>query len=89
MPENTHIELIENVAERVPQEAKPAPDIEQLRRNAEELNKLLAWNPSVHRSDFFFARWRAMAAVKPSTATLRPSPRSTSSVRSSGKPYVS
>lgn len=62
MPENTHIELIENVAERVPQEAKPAPDLDQLRRNAEELNKLLAWNPSVHKSDFFSARWKAMAA---------------------------
>ncbi|MBV9182251.1 MAG: glycosyl transferase [Acidobacteria bacterium] len=62
MPENTHIELIENVAERVPQEAKPAPDLDLLRRNAEELTKLLAWNPSVHQSDFFSARWRAMAA---------------------------
>ena len=62
MPENTHIAMIENVAERVPQEAKPVPDLDQLRRNAEELNRLLAWNPSVHQSDFFSARWKAMAA---------------------------
>ena len=35
------------------------------------------------------ARWRSIAASKPSIATLRPRPRSTSSVRSSGKPKVS
>jgi len=76
MPENTHIELIETVAERVPQEAKPAPDLEQLRRNAEELNKLLAWNPSVHHSDFFFARWRAMAAgLRPALEKVGRTPR--------------
>ncbi|HUK49263.1 MAG TPA: glucoamylase family protein [Terriglobales bacterium] len=64
MPQNTHIELIENEAERVPQGAKEtAPDFEHLRRNAEELSRLLAWNPSVQTSGFFMARWNAMSAL--------------------------
>src|SRR5579864_5342551 len=64
MPENTHIEMIENLAERLPKATTEAtPDLEQIRRNAEEVSKLLAWNPSVHTSHFFSARWNAMAAV--------------------------
>jgi len=64
MPQNTHIELIESELERVPQGAKEkAPDFENLRRNAEELSRLLAWNPSVQTSSFYAARWNAMAAV--------------------------
>ena len=64
MPENTHIELIENLAERVPEEAgRAAPDPDQLRQRAEEVSTLLAWNPSVRESGFFAARWTAMAAA--------------------------
>jgi cyclic beta-1,2-glucan synthetase len=64
MPENTHIELIESVAERVPEGGTDeGPSLDQVRRNAEEVSKLLAWNPSVHTSHFFSARWNAMAAV--------------------------
>jgi cyclic beta-1,2-glucan synthetase len=64
MPQNTHIDLIEAELERVPQGAKAAaPDFENLRRNAEELAHLLAWNPSVQASPFFSVRWNAMAAV--------------------------
>jgi len=64
MPENTHIESIESVAERVPEGASTqATDLEQVRRNAEEVAKLLAWNPSVHTSHFYTVRWNAMAAV--------------------------
>jgi cyclic beta-1,2-glucan synthetase len=67
MPDNTHIEMIESLAERVPQGATDsAPDAEQLRRGAEELSRLLAWNPSVHKSDFFSSRWRGMyASIRP------------------------
>jgi cyclic beta-1,2-glucan synthetase len=64
MPGNKHIEMIEAEMERVPQGAKEAaPDYENLRQNAEELSRLLAWNPSVHTSPFFPVRWNAMAAV--------------------------
>ena len=64
MPQNTHIELIENETERVPQGAKDAaPDFGNLRRSAEELSRLLAWNPSVQTSPFYSVRWNAMSAV--------------------------
>ena len=64
MPQNTHIDLIEADAERVPQGAvKAAPDLADLQRQAEELAGLLAWNPSVQTSAFFTVRWNAMAAV--------------------------
>ncbi|HJT68549.1 MAG TPA: glucoamylase family protein [Terriglobales bacterium] len=64
MPQNTHIELIENETERVPQGAKEAaPDFGNLRRSAEELSRLLAWNPSVQTSPFYSVRWNAMSAV--------------------------
>src|SRR5438046_7736163 len=64
MPQNTHIELIEAEVERVPQGARDsAPDFDHLRRSAEELSGLLAWNPSVQTSPFFMVRWNAMASV--------------------------
>ncbi|MGH9516090.1 MAG: glucoamylase family protein [Terriglobales bacterium] len=64
MPQNTHIDLLELDTERVPEGAnKVAPDFADLRRQAEELAGLLAWNPSVQRSAFFTVRWNAMAAV--------------------------
>ena len=64
MPENTHIEIIESVAERVPEGAQATPpDLAEVRRNAEQVSKLLAWNPSVPTSHFFTVRWNAMAAV--------------------------
>jgi cyclic beta-1,2-glucan synthetase len=64
MPQNTHIELIEAEVERIPEGAKDeTPDLERLRRNAEELARLLAWNPSVQTSSFYSVRWNAMASV--------------------------
>jgi cyclic beta-1,2-glucan synthetase len=64
MPQNTHIDLIEAEADRVPQGAKDAtPDFADLRRKAEELARVLAWNPSIQSSPFFTVRWNAMAAV--------------------------
>src|SRR5581483_3535742 len=64
MPDNTHIEMIESLAERVPAGAKPPElDLDRLRRNAEELSKLLAWNPSVHTSHLFSVRWNALETV--------------------------
>jgi hypothetical protein len=64
MPQNTHIDLIEDETERVPQGASEvAPDFADLQRQAEELAGLLAWNPSVQTSAFFTVRWNAMAAV--------------------------
>src|SRR5436189_932291 len=65
MPQNTHIEMAE--ATRIAEEKKrPAEDFASLRKNAEEIARCLAWNPSVHASRFFSTRWRVMAA------TLRP-----------------
>ena len=56
--------MIESEAERVPQGAKEsAPNVDALRHGAEELARLLAWNPSVHTSAFFTVRWNAMSAV--------------------------
>ena len=77
MPENTHIELIETVAERVPEGAKDSgADLDQLRVRAEELSRLLAWNPSVRKSDFFTSRWRAMArALRPALDKVGRTPR--------------
>ncbi|HZQ17549.1 MAG TPA: glucoamylase family protein [Terriglobales bacterium] len=64
MPQNTHIGLIEAEVEKVPQGAKTAaPDFENLRQQAEELSRLLAWNPSVQTTPFFSVRWNAMASV--------------------------
>ncbi len=64
MPQNTHIELIESEVERVPEGANVStPDFADLRRKAEELAGLLAWNPSVQSSPFYTVRWNAMAAV--------------------------
>ena len=80
MPENTHIEIIESVAERVPEGAtEPGPSLDQVRRNAEEVSKLLAWNPSVPTSHFFSARWNAMAAVlRPRLQQVNDTPRKSS-----------
>ena len=56
--------MIEADAERVPEGASPTvPDFTDLRRQAEELAHLLAWNPSVQSSPFYTARWNAMAAA--------------------------
>ncbi|MBO0910230.1 MAG: glycosyl transferase [Acidobacteria bacterium] len=64
MPQNTHIELIENEVERVPEGARArTPDFENLRRNARELAGVLQWNPSVQTSPFYTVRWNAMASV--------------------------
>src|SRR5262249_16408881 len=45
---------------------QPGADFSALRKNAEEVARVLAWNPSVHASGFFSTRWKTMAA------TLRP-----------------
>src|SRR5260370_30951749 len=64
MPQNTHLEMIEADAERVPQGAKEAaPDTDSLRRNAEEVARRLAWNPGAHKSRFVSVRWNRMAAA--------------------------
>lgn len=64
MPQNTHIEMIESEAERVPKGAKEvAPDFDRLQKNASEIAQALAWNPGVHSSHFFSIRWSAMAAA--------------------------
>jgi len=77
MPENTHIEMLEAVVEHTPQgPTPPPPDPRQLRQGAEELSRLLAWNPGVHNSGFFTARWRAMyAALKPALDKVNRTPR--------------
>src|SRR6478736_3954145 len=77
MPDNTHIEMIESVAERVPQGVTDsAPDPEQLQSGAEELSRLLAWNPGIHTSDFFTSRWRAIhAALRPVLDKVARTPR--------------
>lgn len=78
MPENTHIEMLEAVAEHAPEgPTPPPPDPKQLQQAAEELSRLLAWNPGVHNSGFFMARWRAMYAVlKPALEKVSRTPRS-------------
>ena len=64
MPQNTHLEMIEADATRVPEGApEKHRNVELLRRNAEEVARRLAWNPGISKSDFFSARWQAMAAV--------------------------
>src|SRR5690349_14882108 len=64
MPQNTHLEMLEADALRVPEGASVNPrDIELLRRNAEEVARRLAWNPGISKSDFFSARWRSMSAL--------------------------
>ena len=62
MPQNTHFEMAE--AARAAEEKKQsAADFSSLRKNAEEISKCLAWNPSVHASRFFSTRWKVMAAT--------------------------
>ena len=58
MPQNTHVEMADIEATRLAEEKKqPATDFTALRKNAEEVSRCLAWNPSVHASRFFSARW--------------------------------
>jgi cyclic beta-1,2-glucan synthetase len=67
MPQNTHVEMADAEAMRMAETTKqPVADFASFRKNAEEVSRCLAWNPSVHASRFFSARWKAMAA------TLRP-----------------
>ena len=63
MPQNTHIEMAEAGAAHA-QEAQrqAATDFPALCKNAEEVSRRLAWNPSVHASGFFSTRWKVMAA---------------------------
>ena len=77
MPENTHIEMLESVMEHEPQgPTPPQPELQQLQEGAEELSRLLAWNPGVHNSNFFMSRWRAMYAVlKPALERASRAPR--------------
>ena len=64
MPQNTHIDMIEAETERVPVGAKQAaPDFQDLRRNAQEVARVLAWNPGVQTSRFFSTRWDLMSAA--------------------------
>ena len=64
MPQNTHIEMIEAEAERMPKGAKETPpDFDRLQKNAAEIAQALAWNPGTHTSHFFSIRWSAMAAA--------------------------
>src|SRR5438270_3242778 len=64
MPQNTHLEMIQASVEHVAQSTQEArPDTESLRQNAEEVARRLAWNPSVHSTRFFSARWSAMSAA--------------------------
>jgi cyclic beta-1,2-glucan synthetase len=80
MPQNTHLEMIEAEATRVPEGvAKTPPEIEQLRHNAEEVARRLAWNPSIHASRFFDARWQSMSsALRPVLEKVSRMPRSPS-----------
>jgi hypothetical protein len=80
MPQNTHLDMIEAGADRVPQGANDSrPDAESLARNAEEVARRLAWNPSVHSSHFFSARWDAMAsALRPVLDKVNRTPRTPS-----------
>jgi cyclic beta-1,2-glucan synthetase len=65
MPQDLHIEMAE--AARIAEEKKrQGEDFTSLRKNAEEVARCLAWNPSVHASGFFSIRWKVMSA------TLRP-----------------
>src|SRR5262249_21062958 len=66
MPQNTHVEMAEAEATRIEEQKQPSADFASLRKDAGEMARCLAWNPSVHSSGFFSARWKAMAA------TLRP-----------------
>ncbi len=78
MPQNTHIEMIEAEADRVPQGAQEATsNFDDLRRNAREVAPVLAWNPGVHTSHFFSERWNAMAAgLRPVLEQVNRRPRS-------------
>jgi cyclic beta-1,2-glucan synthetase len=65
MPQNTHVEMAEAEAIRIAEEKKQttASDFAALCKNAEEISRCLAWNPSVHASSFFSTRWKVMAAT--------------------------
>src|ERR1043165_1269020 len=80
MPQNTHIEMMEAEAERMPQATPYArPDAETIRLNAEEVARRLAWNPCVRKSHVFAARWDAMAsALRPLLDHVNGMPRSPS-----------
>ena len=64
MPQNTHLEMLEAESARVPEgTTQTQADTQALSANAEEVARRLAWNPSIHTSRFFEARWEGMAAA--------------------------
>src|SRR5215470_3140473 len=62
MPQNTHVETAVETNRTRTLAAEHRPEIAALQKNAEEIAKVLAWNPSVLTSGYFSARWKAMAA---------------------------
>jgi len=76
LPQDPQIEILESISERKPAGAEFTPDLPKLRRSGEELSTLLAWNPSVHQSHFFLARWNAMASLlRPALEKVSKTPR--------------
>ena len=61
MPENTHLELVHEEAERRPDVCPiEAADRQALRSHATELARSLAWVPSLRSSDAVFERYRVV-----------------------------
>ena len=62
MPPDTHIEMLNAEAERLPEPSKETgPNLEALGAAAADLGRRLVWLPDTHSSRFFSERYRALA----------------------------
>ena len=67
MPPDTHIEMLNAEAERVPEPPKETgPNLEALSLAAADLGRRLVWLPGTRSSQFFSERYRALCrAIRP------------------------
>ena len=67
MPPDTHIEMLNAEAERLPEPPKEAgPNLEALGAAAADLGRRLVWLPGTHSARFFSERYRALRrAIRP------------------------
>jgi cyclic beta-1,2-glucan synthetase len=71
MPQNTHIEIISSEAQRLPELAREAWDLDVLRAKAQQLASRLTCLPDVHSSRTVVQRWKRVAAeFKPLLSAL-------------------
>ena len=60
MPENTHLELVQDEAEHLEEASLPIETLAELQAHAAQLARSLAWVPGLRSSDAAVGRWQAL-----------------------------